>query len=474
MGVRRTVGGFAALGAATLFAQVLGFFVLAVIARRLSVADVGAFSFALALAGYFGIAANLGTTTLAVRDLAQRPDDAPVVFGEVLALQAVLGLVPYALLVALAPVLAPDDATRAVIPIVGLGFLVEALSAQWVLLGRQRFGVLAVGRVAGALAFAGLVLLTVREGDDAVALSWIHVGGIVATALIALPWALRSAGRPRLRVRAGVLVRRFRAGVPLGVAAVMTTVYATVDHLMLGWFDDTETVGQYAIAYKLPLAVMAVAALWGGVLLPHMSPLAAGRREELREQLGWFTSLSLAAALPLLAGSVLVGGDLVPELFGERYAPAATPFVVLMACAALVVVTMNVGTAVLALGDERQSAYAVTAGAAVNVVLNLAAIPLLGMTGAALTTLAAEAVVLVWLTRRARLLLGPVPLERDRVARAALATATMCAVLLLASGLPATVRVLLGAAVFALAALPLRVVRPDELRALRPRTGAAA
>ncbi|MDQ5807050.1 MAG: oligosaccharide flippase family protein, partial [Actinomycetota bacterium] len=93
--MRRTVTGFVALGAATLFAQVVGFFVLAVIARRLGPSGLGAFSFALTLTGYFAIPANFGVTALATRELAQNPDRMRPLLGEVAAIQAALSLVPY-------------------------------------------------------------------------------------------------------------------------------------------------------------------------------------------------------------------------------------------------------------------------------------------------------------------------------------------------------------------------------------------
>ena len=470
MEVRRTVTGFAALAGATLFAQVLGFFVLAVITRRIPAADVGAFNFALALTAYFGIPANLGITTLAVRDLAAGRQEPREVFGEVAVLQVVLAAIPYAALVLLAPVLAPDATTRTVIPIVGLAFLVEVASAQWVLYGRQRFGWLAIGRVLGALAFAALVLALVEQPEGAMRLAWVHVAGGVATAALTVVVALRAGGLPRVRGGAGALARRFARGLPLGVAAVMTMIYVTIDHVMLGWLESTVVVGQYAIAYKIPLAVLAVAALWGGVLLPHMTPLAHGRRDELREQLGWFMSLGLALMVPLVCGSLLVGHELMPQLFGPEYEASGTPFVLLMVAAGLVLVTMNVGTAVLAIGDERQSAIAVTAGAAINVAINLAAIPLFGMVGAAVATIAAESVVFAYLMRRAVGALGRPDLEGDRIARSAAATAVMTAAVVAADGLVGAMgQIAIGIAVYTAVAVPLHVVRPEELRAVARR-----
>jgi O-antigen/teichoic acid export membrane protein len=465
--MRRTVTGFAALAAATLFAQVIGFFMLAVIARRLGPSDVGSYSFALNLMGYFAIPANFGVTALATRDLAQDPSRLKPLLGEVVTLQAVLCVVPYLVLVALAPVIAADETSETLIPIVGLTFAIEAASLGWVLFGVQRFGIAAMARALGAVVFAVLALAFVHEGDTT-ELGWIHLAGVAATSVVTAIAVLRLAGRPVFAAGPRALARRFRLGIPLGISAVMISIYYTVDSLLLGYLRDVEEVGQYAVAYRIPLAILAFAGLWGSVLFPHFSALAQRSRVELREQIGYFASLSLVASLPMLAGALVVGEQMIPGLFGEEFRPGGTPFIVLMGAAALVVVTINWGTAAVALGDERHYAYAVTLGAVLNFVVNLIVIPEYGMTGAAATTVAAEVVVFVYVYVRVTRLIGAAPLDVSRIARAAGATAVMVAVLLLAApdDWTAGSKVAVGVVVFLACALPLRIIQPSEARAV--------
>jgi O-antigen/teichoic acid export membrane protein len=465
--VRRTVSGFVAMGAATLFAQIIGFFMLAVIARRLGSQDVGSYAFALTLMGYFAIPASFGVTALATRELARDPDRVKEVTGELIALQGFLCLVPYALLLALAPVLAADETSKGLIPIVGLTFTLEAASLGFVLFGFQRFRIMAFARAAGAITFALLAYLFVGRGDTT-PLAWIHLAGVGATSLITVIAVLRISGRPRLTVGPRELARRFRAGVPLGVAAVMISIYYTVDALLIGYLRSTEEVGQYAVAYRIPLAFLAFAALWGSVLFPHFSALAARSRQEVREQIGYFASLALVVSLPVLAGALVVGEQLIPGLFGEEFEPAGTPFIVLMFAGALVPFSINWGTGAVSLGDDRHQAYAVSLGAVVNLVANLIVIPPYGMTGAAVTTVCAEVVVFAYLIWRIKVLVGHPPLDLSRIGRAAAATAVMVAVLALAvpDDWTAGVKVAIGVVVFGLCALPLRIVQPSEVRAL--------
>ena len=464
--MRRTVTGFVAMSAATLFAQVIGFFMLAVIARRLGPQDVGSYSFALTLMGYFAIPANFGVTALATRDLARDLGRVKPLLGDIMAIQAVLCLVPYVLLVALAPVLAADDKSQGLIPIVGLTFTLEAASLGFVLYGYQRFGVMAVARAAGAVTFAVLAFLFVHAGDTT-PLAWIHLSGVMATTLITAVAVVRLSGRPAFHSPIPALVRRFRAGIPLGISAVMISIYYTVDALLLGYMRGTEEVGQYAIAYRIPLAILAFAALWGSILFPHMSALAERSKEEVREQIGYFASLALVASLPMLAGTLVVGEQLIPGLFGAEFERAGTPFIVLMFAAALVPFSINWGTSEVALGDERHYSVAVTLGATVNLLVNLLVIPAYGMTGAAATTVAAELVVFAYMIWRIKVLVGHPPLDLWRVGRAVAATAVMVLVLLLVPDeWTAGTKVGIGVVVFLACAAPLRIVRPGEVRAL--------
>ncbi len=460
-------GGFVALGAATALTQVLGFVLLAVAARRLGPAHLGAFAFALSVVGYFSIPANFGVTAYAVRDVAREPERVREIMGEVVLLLGALVLVPFLAVVLLAPVVAADAVSRSLLPIVGLTFVIDAASLAWVLYGTHRFAWVALARVLGSIVNVALVLLLVHGGPEGPrTLAWCAVAGVVITTLATLIPVLRVMGAPALAWNWRRSLARFRAGLPFGIAGVMISIYYAIDSVMLGYLRGTDEVGQYAVAYKVPLAVIALAALWASVLFPYASALGLSDPGRLRHEVGEFASLFAVAALPIGLGSALVGTGLMRDLFGDQYGPAGTPFVLLMFAAALVVVTINYGTVAQAIGEERHFAVAVTAAAALNLGLNLIVIPPFGMTGAAAATIAAEVLVfaLVWMRLRSRL--GPMPLQWARLVRVACATAVMALVMVLLGPLPALVKVSIGAAVYVGAAAALGVVSVAELRAL--------
>jgi O-antigen/teichoic acid export membrane protein len=107
-------------------------------------------------------------------------------------------------------------------------------------------------------------------------------------------------------------------------------------------------------------------------------------------------------ALPLAAGGSLVAEPIIRTVYGPDFAQSAVPFRILVW--SLVTVYGNAAFAFLLLArdGDRRYLFATTAGASLNVGLNLVVIPIAGMFGAALTTIASEITVfglIVWWTR---------------------------------------------------------------------------
>jgi O-antigen/teichoic acid export membrane protein len=294
---------------------------------------------------------------------------------------------------------------------------------------------------------------------------------VLITSLSTRVYAWRVVGRPRFTLDWQSLRRRATASAPLGIAVVMSLIYISVGTIMLGYFKGPSAVGQYSVGWKIPLALLGVAQLWSATLYPQVAKLITDRRDELRAQIKLFSSLGIAVALPLGVGATILGPDLIPALFGSRYDLAGEAFRVMAWALAVSLLTYNVGTVLAAGGAERQYAVGRTLGAAVAVVVNLAAIPLWGVLGAATAVVAAECSVLVYMVYRYRQLMGNMEVDWRRVSAAAAATAVMAGALLITGETVGVgFRLAIGAGVFAVAALATGAVRRDELAPLLRRS----
>src|ERR1700733_4145436 len=154
--MRQVLRRFAVLGASSLFTQLIAFVALAIAARRVGPSYLGSYTVALAIVAFLSLPLSQGMTMVGVRGVAPRPDLVRYITGEVLLVQLTVAIPCYLALVVLAPVIAPNDAMRTLLPIVGL-FLFSATSFEWTLQGLGRMREIAVARIVGQIAYGAFV-----------------------------------------------------------------------------------------------------------------------------------------------------------------------------------------------------------------------------------------------------------------------------------------------------------------------------
>jgi O-antigen/teichoic acid export membrane protein len=469
-GVGTVLRGFAVLSAATVLIRLIGFVAVTLFARKAGPQTFGTYAFALALAGFVvGTPTNFGIGTLGIRKIARDPGAAGKVVGEALAVQAIIAVVAVALLMALVPLLSTDPELVMLTPLVALYYVAYSMTVDWALQGLQRLRSVAVARLAGQVLF-GIVtpLILVRGPAGAERYAAAFAAGAVLTAIVAFAMVRRAVGPIRVSWAIAPLRDVAKKAAPLGFSLVMLQIYWSMDQVLLGFLTDKAQVGQYAAAAKLPVVISGFIAIWLSAVYPHASKLFTHDPDALRRQLGSFTSLSVVAALPLAAGSAILGTAVMTGLFGPAYRSAGTPFAILMAASAIVVVAINYTSLAMAANQERTFAWAVTIASIVNVLMNLVLIPFYGATGAAISTVAAESLVFGICARRVVSVVGRPPIARRRIAGAVAATAVMSAALLaMPSDISVWLRIAAGGAVFLIVAAACGAVRREDLALLR-------
>jgi O-antigen/teichoic acid export membrane protein len=465
-GLGRVVRGFGALAASNFASQLIAFAALAYVARRTGATNLGAYTFALLLATYFNLFSSVGIDYLATRDIAQGRSFLAAVVGETLFLQGLLSVVLYIALVAMAPLLVANHEVQRILPIVGLTILTSTFTLDWALLALRRSGNVAIWRLVGQVTYASLVPLLVIDGENGIIrYAWLNVLGLVVTSA-GLMWVFSRVTAVRLRLsRPRVLARRLRRSLPFGYSLIMIQIYGGVGTLMLGYLDSTHAVGIYAVASKLPWALVALANIWINVFFPHTAQRLAVDPRGFAQDLGRVVTATLVISAAVAAGAFLSAGTLMTTMFGPSFYAAAEPFALLSFAAALVLLQANFSNVLLASGSQRYFVVVMTIAAVLIVGLNFIFIPLLGTIGAAISTVIGEMGLTTATFVGARRRLGPIPLEAGRLVRGGIAV-TMMAVSMFAARSVGGAVVQIGVALltFAVAALVLRAFDPALVR----------
>ncbi len=179
--------------------------------------------------------------------------------------------------------------------------------------------------------------------------------------------------------------------------AAASSVYLNLDVVMLGFLKGDTEVGYYNAGIKVKTVLTTCVTSLGTVLLPRLSYYVEKQEKEaFYRMVKKAFQFVLVAATPLMVYFILFAKESILFLAGESFLPAITPMQILMPTVLLIGLSNITGIQILTpLGEEKKVVISVLAGAILDFVLNLVLIPKMGSTGAATSTLLAEAMVVL-------------------------------------------------------------------------------
>lgn len=373
------------------------------LSRTIGAEGNGLFTYTQSIANYFVLFAQLGITNYGVREIARCGEDRGLrsqTFWDIYTMNLVWGGLVVAVYLVYTFTIG-----MAYLPLtlIWLYWVVGAVvDATWLLNGQQEFRVPMVRNACTRLAGMAAIFLFVHTQADV----WGYVAAIAVppflNALLVWPFVKRYVDfrKPTLY---GAL-SHLRPNLVLFVPVIAVSMYTLLDKVMLGSMAGMEQTGYYDYAEKISKMPMAVVTALGAVVLPRMTEvISAGRTEEAKGLIHttmWFME---AVALGLAFGIAAVAPEFVPVFFGDSYGECVPLMCILSVIIPLICATNVIGVQYLVpSGRDGQYTISVLAGAAVNVVINLAFIKAYGAMAAAWATVAAELAVLlaqVWMAR---------------------------------------------------------------------------
>jgi O-antigen/teichoic acid export membrane protein len=378
--------------------KLLGFAVLALMARRLSQADYGKLMFALTLCGVTVLVTDLGASI----DLSRRVAAAPA--GARRRLEAVLSarlplLAAYLVLLPAWIALTKPDALAVAAAIAVFSVCKDVYrSYSSLFLGLHR-----VGYTVTAFGTSLLVLVTVVAVGAATGagLAWMtgaHVlSGAVLLGVAAGIMRLRI-GPIRLRCGWRRMKRVFRGSVWLFVLSVAGLVHFAADTLMLGYMQPYEQVARYEAAAKLLEASQFMVRPLTLILLPVCAALASRQQwQDLRRLMNKMFAGMAVLGVVTWGFVALLSVPIIRIVYTATYDDSAQVLWVLY----LSVPGLYTATVAMLLASstmrEKRAVFIMAVGVAVNVAFNLVAIPRYGALGAAWVTVASQTFVALWL-----------------------------------------------------------------------------
>ncbi len=387
-----------------IFSLIIPFITAPYIARVLGPAGVGTYSYANSIATYFSLMAVLGTSSYGLREVSRSRDDKRVasrLFWEISIIRnvtTVTCLVLYFLFVLI------TGSDMRVYLACGLIILSVGADASWYYQALERFKTLMVRNFAVKTVGVILIFLFVRDENDLVLYILIQGGSTLLANILLRVNMMRQLIRispRRLRFR-----RHIRETFVYFIPTIATSVYTVLDRTMIGAItQDMVQNGYYEQAHKMVHMLMTVITSLNVVVGVRTSYLFGKQRDdEIRGHIHSTFRFMFMVAFPFAAGLCACAGTFVPWFYGEGYMPVITLMRLLTPLIILIGTSNLLGTLYLTPSGQRsRSNRAILVGAVLNFLLNCILIPLIGVLGAAIASVAAEAIIaLLYLRLSAR------------------------------------------------------------------------
>lgn len=371
------------------------------VARTLGPERLGAYGYAMATAAVFGLLPNMGISTVVTRNIARGERDGRAMLRTALGAQVLVSSLVFLLILAFARVLPRQPVGVGLVALAAGQLTLGALSWPYlaVLAGHARFRKVALVELLAGIAGTAAVVAVALGSPTVTGFLWAQVaasGVAVAVARLVVRAVL-----PTHQGEAPGLLGLLRRSAPFGLTAAVQSAYTRVDYILLGQISTLVGVGLYQVAYKPTNVIVYFGATIAGTLFPVLA------RPPYDETPGAFRKA--LRGLGILAPAMVLGvaglaRPLLVLVYGDSYAPAAPLFVLLAGSAAFNWLYSPLAMALQARDREVTWLLALAAALILNATANLWAIPRYGAAGAALTTLASEALLLctgAWVLRRA-------------------------------------------------------------------------
>lgn len=382
---------------ASLITKSANMLVFILIARYLTVEEVGTYSLALTYSIIFGQAASWGLDQLLVREVAGDRERLVDYIVDFVVIRLFLSLVAYAVLtMTVTSIIHYDPTTAHFLIWVGMTVIFDSASnlCQAVFIAHERLRYITSVSLVMSLFRLGATWMGLQATGGLRLLA----GVIISTSLTGMLLNLRilycrflkdsvPGSRRGTHISLGGWSSWLGEAFPFLFVTLSYTLDTQLDVIVLSAWKGEETVGFYSAGTGVLFALLFVSRAFREAIFPVMSRLYPSDRIGLRRLYGASARWLLAIALPIAVGGTLIARKLMTALYGEAYRQSGAVLQIIIW--AVVFLFLNVPSARLMIvaGDQRSLAWFAVSSLGVNLTLNALLIPSLSYVGAALTRL---------------------------------------------------------------------------------------
>lgn len=389
----------------------LGFAVVKISTSYLSVEAYGEYILIYEFLAFFGIAADLGLFTIAVKEMSENEERIEKIIGNILSLRTIL--VFLTMIIAVITVFAIPKYADTKVP---LGVAIASITVLITILNGTITSVLqtklkmeqaSITNVLGKIVSVGFMVYVAFFGfptDSDTGFYMLLVAGIIGNLvmLISTKYFVRKVVKLRyqfdLKLWKAVLVK----SLPYGLALILNTIYFRIDSILISVIRGSGEVGIYGVAMKMLEHFAILPLYFMNSVLPVLTKSIKEKSTKYKQVIKYSFDFLAALAVPLVVGGVILAYPLIfiistPEYLSrvsEGFYGSDIAFQILIFALLFQFLNVLFAFILIAVNQQTKLLYINAVCVVINIVTNIIFIPKYGFVGAAFTSVFCEFFIL--------------------------------------------------------------------------------
>jgi len=380
-----------------IIATICGFIWTILIARYLGVSNFGIFGFAVSLTGMLSILFDLGIGIHSVRHIATDYDSAPKYLGNIIPLKGLFSIVGFIIIFFVLIAMKSNELTITVT----LLFAIEQIIKKYVELMTATFQAFEEGKYQGIcntiLNTLLLIFILITIFTD-LGFYGITISYILAN-LIALIYGYHVLNKhlvkPQYEFDNQFCKTITLAALPFAATAILSSIYYSIDIVMLTNMIGDYATGIYNATYKLISVLTLFYSVYSAVFFPVMSKFFKNNEKMLLISYEKSIKYLMLIIVPVAVATMFYSADIIYLIYGHQFDEAASVLPILIWTVCLLFISGAGNTLLNASYKEVTVTKIYFIAAIFNVMLNLILIPYLSYIGAAITTVLSDVLIVV-------------------------------------------------------------------------------
>ncbi len=376
----------------------VGLFVELWLARYLGPEQFGLWSYVIAFTALFSAFATLGLDGVVIRELVKSPERQNVLLGTAFKLKLIGGA--SALLFALLTIFMLRRGDILTIWLVGIsaaGFIfqsVNVINFYFQAKVKSRFIVYASNAAFLFITILKIVLLLIAA--PLIAFAWTGLAEVILTAIfLIICYRVNHNHVQDWFFDWHLSLKLLRDSWPLIISSLAAMIYARIDQVMIPFILNNFELGLFSASVRLTEAWLFIPMIVASSVFPNLIDLK--KHDQLtyeKRLLSVYSSLALVAIL-VASFVTIFASEILNLLFGKDYLGGADVLKIRIWETVFAAIGVITGNWVLIEGKQKQTLIFSVFGMLINISLNLILIPLIGIKGAAISSLVSIIFVII-------------------------------------------------------------------------------